>query len=121
MTQLPLPTGLKFDADKLRLDLIDPYFKEGLAAVLTFGAQKYAAHNWRKGIVYSRLLGALQRHVTAIERGEDTDPETGLLHAYHATCCLMFLSSFQRQKRKDLDDRIVDAPQRRRTLAQSQQ
>ena len=118
------PAGLKFDSDKPRFDLIDPFFEEGLAQVLTFGAKKYAPHNWRKGIVYSRLLGALRRHINAIEKGEDTDPETGLLHAYHAACCVMFLARFQHDQRKDLDDRVArPVPKRIRkpTLAQSQQ
>src|SRR5690242_16976311 len=63
-------TGVKHDTGKVALDLIDPLAIEGLAAVLGFGAQKYAAHNWRGGFKYSRLIAALLRHTFAILRGE---------------------------------------------------
>lgn len=96
--------GQKFDQDKPRVDLLDPLALEGLAKVLTFGAKKYAAHNWRGGISYSRILGGLVRHTFAIMRGEDIDPESGLPHIDHLGCCWMFLSNFMKT-RPDLDDR----------------
>lgn len=95
--------GTKHDQNKLRMDLIDAKAMEGLAAVLTFGAQKYAAHNWRNGISYSRVLAALLRHISAIQRGEYIDPESGLPHIDHVGCCWMFLSNFMKT-RPDLDD-----------------
>ena len=97
-------TGLKFDLDKTRVELLDAEWLEGVGQVLTFGARKYAAHNWRGGISYSRLLGACMRHLFAILRGDDLDAESGLPHVYHASCCLMFLS-WMMNHRKDLDDR----------------
>ncbi len=100
---LPPTEGTKHDQNKLRMDLIDAKAMEGLAAVLTFGAQKYAAHNWRNGISYSRVLAALLRHVSAIQRGEYVDPESGLPHIDHVGCCWMFLSNFMKT-RPDLDD-----------------
>jgi hypothetical protein len=101
---LQAATGLKFDTEKPRVDLLDPLALEGLAAVLAFGAKKYAANNWRGGISYSRLLGALLRHTFAILRGEDVDQESGLPHVDHLGCCWMFLSNMMKT-RKDLDDR----------------
>jgi hypothetical protein len=98
------PTGLKYDKDKPRFDLIDAYATEELARVLTFGAKKYKAHNWREGIEFSRLIAAAKRHINAIEKGDDLDEETGLSHAAHAMCCMMFLTWMQRF-RPDLDDR----------------
>lgn len=95
--------GVKFDGDKPRMDLLDPYAIEQLSRVLTFGARKYAAHNWRKGIRKSRLLAAALRHLFAYLRGEDQDPESGLSHAAHAMCCCMFLLGLEH--RADLDDR----------------
>lgn len=97
-------TGLKFDLDKTRVELLDAEWLEGVGQVLTFGARKYAAHNWRGGISYSRLLGACMRHLFAILRGDDLDAESGLPHVYHASCCLMFLA-WMMNHRKDLDDR----------------
>lgn len=97
-------SGIKYDQDKPRVDLLDPLALEGLAAVLGFGAKKYAAHNWRGGISYSRLLGAALRHLFALLRGEDIDPESGLPHVDHLGCCWMFLSHMMKT-RPDLDDR----------------
>ena len=98
--------GMKFDSDKIRMDLLDPYAIEQLSAVLTFGAKKYAAHNWRKGIPKSRLIAALLRHTFAYLRGEDIDEESGLSHIAHAMCCCMFILGLE--WRADLDDRHVD-------------
>lgn len=96
--------GVKFDHDKNRVDLLSPYWLEGVAQVLTYGAKKYSAHNWRKGISQSRLIGACLRHIFSYMRGEDHDPETGLSHLHHASCCLMFLSETS-QSHPELDDR----------------
>ena len=87
--------GRKDDAGKLRLDLIAPEFEKGLAEVLTYGAAKYGPHNWAKGLKYSRVYGAIRRHLLAWQTGEDLDPETGLPHLYHAACELMFLSTYE--------------------------
>lgn len=96
--------GVKHDAGKLPLDLLDPLALDGIAAVLQFGAKKYAAHNWRGGLSYTRLIAALLRHLFAILRGEDTDPESGLPHVDHVGCCWMFLS-YHMKVNPHLDDR----------------
>lgn len=97
--------GVKYDAGKIPMDLVSPYFIEGVAKVLQFGAVKYKAFNWAKGMDYSRLYSALQRHTQAWYKGEDNDPETGYPHLYHAACCLMFLSEYQRIGLFKHDDR----------------
>ena len=98
--------GLKYDQGKPRMDLVRPEFVEGVASVLGFGAQKYAAWNWAEGINYSRLIASAERHVNAFKRGENIDPESGLSHLYHASCCLMFLACFEQWGDKpELDDR----------------
>lgn len=99
-----LKEGTKYDGEKPRMDLLDSEFLEHVAQVLTFGAKKYDAHNWRLGIAVSRLIGAAYRHLGAINRGEDLDPESGLSHAAHLGCCIMFLD-WHLNHRKDLDDR----------------
>lgn len=96
--------GMKFDQDKPMMDLLDSYAIEQLSAVLTFGAKKYASHNWRKGISYGRLIAAALRHLFAFLRGEDKDPESGLPHVAHAMCCCMFLLGMM-NTRTDMDDR----------------
>lgn len=101
--QRTMQVGTKYDQDKPRMDLLDPLALEGLAAVLTFGAKKYAAHNWRGGLSYSRLIAALLRHTFAILRGERIDPESNLPHVDHVGCCWMFLSNMMKT-RLDMDD-----------------
>lgn len=96
--------GLKFDTGKEPLELLSRVWLLGVAKVLAFGAKKYAAHNWRKGMQYSRLLGAAQRHILAFQDGENVDPETGLSHLYHASCCLMFLAELS-ERQPEWDDR----------------
>lgn len=95
---------MKFDNGKPRMSLLSKRWLWGVASVMTFGAVKYAAHNWRKGIEQSRLLDAALRHITAYMEGEDNDTESGLSHLYHASCCLMFLSELKETK-PELDDR----------------
>jgi hypothetical protein len=104
MQEVKETTGLKLDKEKARVDLVDFEFVEGLGHVLGFGAKKYAAHNWRGGIHFSRLLGAAIRHIGALNKGEDVDPESGLPHVHHLGCCVMFLS-WMMKHRPDLDDR----------------
>ncbi len=96
-------TGVKNDQEKPMLNLLDAQALEGLAAVLTFGAKKYAADNWRGGINNSRLVASLLRHLFAIMRGEMVDPESGLPHIDHVGCNWMFLSN-NLKNRPDLND-----------------
>lgn len=102
-------TGTKHDSGKPRMELLDSLWLTGVARVLTFGATKYAAHNWRAGLQISRLIGACLRHIFAFLRGEDKDPETGESHLYHASCCLMFAANMM-ETRPEMDDRYK-APQ----------
>jgi hypothetical protein len=97
--------GLRYDADKPRMDLIDPIAMEGLSIVLAVGAKKYADHNWAKGMKWSRVLGSLLRHTYKFMRGEDLDAESGLPHVDHILCNAMFLSNYYRQQ-KSYDDRF---------------
>ena len=97
-------TALKFDQDKLPLHLLSTEAMNQTAAVLAFGAQKYAEHNWRAGFAWSRPLSAAMRHITAFNAGEDRDPESGLSHLAHAACCIMFLLEFEKTH-PHLDDR----------------
>lgn len=76
--------GDKFDNSKTRYDLMSPIALEYLALVYTFGAVKYKDHNWRKGIRWSRIFGAIMRHLWAWMLGEDVDDESGLPHLAHA-------------------------------------
>lgn len=86
--------ALRYNGGKTRYDLIHPVGYQGLATVLTKGAEKYEPRNWERGFSWSSVLASLKRHLTAFELGEDYDPETGLLHIDHIQCNAHFLSSF---------------------------
>lgn len=90
-------SGRKDDAGKTRMELLPPELLEGVARVLTFGAAKYADRNWEKGIAWSRVYGALLRHMNAWWGGEAVDRETGMSHLWHAGCCLSFLMAFEQR------------------------
>lgn len=100
----PLTEGTKFDADKIRFDLLPPESLEEIARVFTFGARKYDDRNWEKGIAWGRVFGAAMRHMWAWWRGEEKDAETGLSHLAHAGCCVMFLLWYEKRRRQ-FDDR----------------
>lgn len=97
--------GLKNDQEKAPTQLLPWPALEGVANVLGFGAKKYAPWNWYQGIAYSRCLGAAIRHIFQFLSGEDDDPETGLSHIDHAIAELMFVSTFVKERRHQLDDR----------------
>lgn len=106
--------GQKFDVGKLRLDLLPILPMQGTAQVLTYGAVKYKDRNWEVGIKYSRVYGAMQRHIMAWWAGEQLDPDTGLHHLHHASCCMMFLQEYEmrREKFRDFDDRPYTHPEK---------
>lgn len=85
----------KADAGKLQYGLIPPAVLAEEAAVMTFGAQKYAPGNWRKCDDLGRYVNAALRHFEAWRGGEQLDPETGLHHLAHARCCLAFLMELE--------------------------
>ena len=88
---------MKYDKDKIRLDLVDPIFIENVGRVLTFGAKKYTAYSWRTvDDAPNRYYAAAMRHLLAYKRGEQFDEESGLSHLSHAATNLMFLDYFER-------------------------
>jgi hypothetical protein len=97
-------SALKYDNSKPPMDLLSRKALVELAKVMEFGRVKYAAHNWRKGMAWSRVIAALLRHALAYSDGETTDPETGLSHAAHVMACAMFLVEYE-QTHIELDDR----------------
>lgn len=105
--QVDLQTGVKHDSGKVRMELLSPIALEEIAKVMTAGAIKYGDHNWHGGIAWSRVIGALLRHVFAFIRREDNDPETGLSHMAHAGCCILFLLDYI-QTHRELDDRYKE-------------
>ena len=83
--------GIKHDQNKIRYDLVPPRALEGLAKVLTFGANKYTPNGW-KSVDKDRYIAAAMRHFEAYRKGEVNDVESGLPHMYHVMCCITFIS-----------------------------
>lgn len=100
-----IPTGVKYDSGKVRLDLIPVEFTVGTGKALTFGANKYGQHNFRQGIDYQRLLGAAKRHIEAELAGIEQDRESGLEHWMHAAASLA-MYAFMKKNRPQNDDRF---------------
>lgn len=88
-------TGIKYDSSKPDYSLVPPNALDDVVKVLTYGAQKYDRNNWKfLENLDNRYFAAAQRHLWALQRGETTDEETGIHHAAHAICCMMFLLEF---------------------------
>lgn len=91
-------SGTKYDNGKAPMSLIPQDALLEIAKILDYGREKYSAWNWAQGFEWSRLVDATYRHLGAWKEGEDTDTETGLSHAAHAACNLMFLIVHEKRK-----------------------
>ena len=94
-------TGVKYDSGKLQWTLLPFRAINEVLEVLSFGAKKYAADNWK--IVpeaRTRYVDAAFRHLTDWHLKEKLDGETGKSHLAHAICCLLFLLWFEQEDRK---------------------
>jgi hypothetical protein len=77
-----------------------------LAAVYEYGAKKYAANSWREvpkdpvtgAEPHERYFDAMMRHIVAIQRGEEFDPESGLRHIAHVMWGACALAELTRKK-----------------------
>ncbi|KQS84336.1 dATP/dGTP diphosphohydrolase domain-containing protein [Rhizobium sp. Leaf383] len=106
-------TMLRYNAGKAPLSLIPSTFFEAIfnsayecgttaptkliwqvGAVLDFGAQKYSAHNWRKGGTWSSVLNSAFRHLIAMASGSRVDFESNQPEAGHLGCNIAFLLEF---------------------------
>lgn len=91
---------LKYDEDKPRMALVPPSLMVEVAKVLTFGAKKYTADNWRKMTDVESTISAIDRHFCAWKAGEENDQESGLSHLSHMACNIAFLIELQHLPRR---------------------
>lgn len=94
--------AVRYNKDKLRVDLIPTEFIEEVAKVFTFGAKKYSPNNW-KGFNESQqneILGSLLRHILEYQKGNKFDDESGLHHLAHAACNIAFILYFENKEAK---------------------
>lgn len=119
--------GKKDNKGKTRLGLVSRSMIWGIGYILTKGARKYGDNNWRKGMPWSAVYDALQRHLTDWWEGKNIDQDlencepckakvldrnlecpdhSWKSHLWHAGCELMFLIEYE-QKGIGLDDRYI--------------
>jgi len=96
--------GDKLDQGKPKVSLIPTEAILEMAKAFTYGANKYEADNFKKGIAYRKLIDAALRHILAISAGEDVDDESKNNHVGHAMASLAMLC-YMMKHRPDLDDR----------------
>ena len=89
--------GQKLDSGKPMWSLLPWVEIDSVVRVLTFGAKKYGAENWKRVKEgETRYFNAALRHLVAVQRGELIDKETGEPHYAHAICSLLFCFWFSR-------------------------
>jgi hypothetical protein len=79
---------------------------EGACRVFAYGAGKYAAWNWAKGMAWSVPLGCALRHMQAVLDGEFIDDESGLPHIDHVFSNIVMLDYFEKHYPEG-DDRPI--------------
>ena len=65
--------ALRFDEGKLRYDLVPLTPIRGYAKICTKALVKYPERNWERGMLWSKCLGPLKRHLAEFEAGNDFD------------------------------------------------
>jgi hypothetical protein len=81
---------------KLRWKLLVSDMTEAMEEVIKvreFGAEKYEDdNNWKHKPYFSKdeLLNSIMRHLAAIAKGEQLDPESGVLHSAHVAVNALF-------------------------------
>jgi hypothetical protein len=100
-----LNKGVKFDDNKVRVELFPGEAIFAISSILTFGANKYSPRNWELGMGWGRVFGATMRHLWCWWQGKgptnksfvfgEFDEETGWSHLWHAGACIIFLITYE--------------------------
>lgn len=88
---LPLKAD-RFNEGKTQWGLIHFGSLTPMVKVLEFGAKKYSPDNWKNQMDKTKILESSMRHLAALIDGEILDPESGLPHAAHIQCNMMFFN-----------------------------
>ena len=96
--------GSRYNNGKPKWGLVPQSALLPMVGVLEFGAEKYDAHNWQKGLSITEICESLKRHLDDLMEGVDYDPESGHHHVGHIQCNALFLA-WMLKHRPDLDDR----------------
>jgi len=100
----PEALGTKFNQGKAMLHLVPEEAIIGAAEGFMYGAGKYGAFNYKKGLTYTDLTDSLRRHTLALLMGEDIDEESGLHHTKLILANASMLE-WMRCNRPDMDNR----------------
>lgn len=95
------PLGMKFDGDKADLTLLEGVSGalHEVARVLMFGAKKYARDSWQAvDNGQQRYKAAAMRH--GLEPLGSLDSESGLMHAAHEACSILFAIQLKLDEQK---------------------
>lgn len=87
-------SGARYNDNKPDFSLIPLWTLEDEAKVWAYGAKKYKAWNWAKGMPWSVPFACAMRHLSAWQRGEDIDKESGQPHLAHVMCNLRMLTLY---------------------------
>lgn len=100
--------GIKHDSNKPMMCLIPPEANIYEAKVWTEGMKAYGLYNWKNGLDVTRIISALERHLTAIKLGQNLDPFSGLPHAAHIRCDAAMLIKFLDTEFDDRDKNYTE-------------
>jgi len=90
--------ALKYDDEKPDMSMLPASAKIGIARAFMDGERKYGRYNYLKGMDWTKLLSAVDRHVTAFTDGEDLASDSKLNHLYHAGAGIMMLIEYYERK-----------------------
>ena len=104
------PSGVKYDSNKPRMDLLPPRALLEVAKVLSFGAAKYAPGNWKRvDNLQARYTAAALRHIADhMIDPNAVDEESHIDTLAHAICCLMFKLEDKLEKDQSTSTRATD-------------
>jgi hypothetical protein len=97
-TQSKDEPALRYDEGKIPYHLFPLDAYEEICKVMAFGAKKYSARNWEKGMSWSRVSRSMFSHFFAMCRGETHDAESGCRHSAHMAWNAVALCSYDIRK-----------------------
>jgi len=106
--QLKDEPGLRYDAGKLRYDLIPPEVIDALAQVYTDGAIKYHDRNWEKGMSYSRVIRCIFSHLIKYLFGERFDKD--LKECEHMAMVIWNAAAILTYDKRNMAEEFNDLP-----------
>jgi len=99
--------SLRFNDGKLKWSYVHFKSLEPMIHVLMFGAQKYTPNNWMIKLDRKEILESSMRHLTDLLDGEEIDKESGLPHAGHIQCNMMFYNYHTEKEKRYVKEQLT--------------